>query len=114
VIEETARAYEAGAALPFARRLIAALKAGEAAGGDRRGKQSAALKIFSTEEYADLDLRVDDHVEPLAELERLERVSRERFAYARFFSPRHDDPVGLTDFDEIARRVEALKAADRG
>ncbi len=113
VVEETAKSYAASAALPFPRRLIAALKAGEAAGGDKRGKQSAALKIFSTEEYSDFDLRVDDHVEPLAELERLEQISRERFAYARLFSPRHDDPVGLTDFDEITRRVEALKAADK-
>ncbi|QQS11663.1 MAG: DUF1028 domain-containing protein [Rhodospirillales bacterium] len=113
VVEETARAFEAGAGLPFPRRLIAALRAGEAVGGDKRGKQSAALKVFSTEEYPDFDLRVDDHAEPLAELDRLERVSRERFAYARLFSPRHDDPVGLVDFDEITRRVEALKAADK-
>jgi uncharacterized Ntn-hydrolase superfamily protein len=113
VIEETARAYVANASLRFPRRLIVALKAGEAVGGDKRGKQSAALKICSTEEYPDFDLRVDDHAEPLAELERLEQVSRERFAYARLFSPRHDDPVGLTDFEEIARRIEALKAADR-
>jgi uncharacterized Ntn-hydrolase superfamily protein len=112
VVEETARAYGTNGALPFARRLVAALKAGEAAGGDRRGKQSAALKIYSTEDYPDIDLRVDDHAEPLAELERLERISRERFAYARLFSPRRDDPVGLTDFEEIARRVEELKAAD--
>ena len=46
VIAETARAYEAGAALPFPRRLIAAMKAGEDAGGDKRGKQSAALLIY--------------------------------------------------------------------
>jgi uncharacterized Ntn-hydrolase superfamily protein len=112
VIEETARAYDANAALPFPRRLIAALMAGEAVGGDKRGKQSAALKIYSTEAYPDFDFRVDDHAEPLAELQRLERVSRERAAYARLFSPRRDDPVGLTDFDEIAHRIEALKAAD--
>lgn len=113
VIEDTARAYEAHTSLPFAQRLIAAMKAGEAAGGDKRGKQSAALKIISTEDYPDFDWRVDDHVEPLDELERLEEVSRERFAYSRFFSPRRDNPVGLLDFDEIARRVEEMKAADR-
>lgn len=112
VIAETAKAFTANAALSFPRRLIAALRAGEAAGGDKRGKQSAALKIYSTEEYPDFDFRVDDHAEPLVELQRLEQISRERFAYARLFSPRHDDPVGLTDFEEIARRVEALKAAD--
>jgi uncharacterized Ntn-hydrolase superfamily protein len=47
VIADTARAYEAQAALPFPRRLIAALRAGEAAGGDKRGKQAAALLIYS-------------------------------------------------------------------
>ena len=59
-------------ACPFAQRLIAAMKAGEAAGGDKRGKQSAALLIHGEEEWSDLDLRVDDHADPLAELERLE------------------------------------------
>src|SRR5262245_46933444 len=39
VLSETGRAYEVNAALPFARRLIAAMRAGEAAGGDKRGKQ---------------------------------------------------------------------------
>ena len=44
------------------------MKAGEAAGGDKRGKQSAALVIYGEEEWPDLDLRVDDHTDPLAEL----------------------------------------------
>ena len=97
VLAETARAYTAGTALPFAQRLIAALQAGEAAGGDKRGKQSAALKIVTTEEYPALDLRVDDHADPLAELARLERVSRERFVhFAKFFATR-DKPGGVWD-----------------
>ena len=45
VIEATIAAYEANSTLPFARRLIAAMHAGEAAGGDKRGRQSAALLI---------------------------------------------------------------------
>src|SRR6516165_4714160 len=65
VIEETAAAYERNSALPFARRLIAALQAGEAAGGDKRGKQAAALVICGGEDWPDLDLRVDDHADPL-------------------------------------------------
>lgn len=89
VLDETARAYEAGADQPFAQRLILALQAGEAAGGDKRGKQSAALRIHTTEEYPALDLRVDDHPDPLSELFRLEAVSRERFVhFARFFATR--------------------------
>jgi uncharacterized Ntn-hydrolase superfamily protein len=113
VIAETARAYEAQAAMPFPRRLIAALKAGEAAGGDKRGKQAAALLIYSTEEYSDLDLRVDDHVDPLAELERLERVSRERWTHFRRFLPNRNDPSGVFDRDIINAEIEKAIAAER-
>ena len=63
------------------------MQAGEAAGGDKRGKQSAALLIHGDEEWSDLDLRVDDHADPLAELERLEQVSRERWVHFRPFLP---------------------------
>ena len=112
VIEETAREYKTRDDLPFQRRLIAALKAGEAAGGDKRGKQSAALLIYSTEEYSDLDLRVDDQAEPLAELERLEAVSRERWAHFRKFLPRHGNPVGTTDREEINAAIQRAVAED--
>ncbi|MDF2046950.1 DUF1028 domain-containing protein [Microbacterium sp. Kw_RZR3] len=58
----------------FADRLIEVLRAGEAAGGDARGRQSCALLIASPEDTV-LDLRVDDHDEPLAELARLRTLS---------------------------------------
>ena len=63
--------------LPLARRLLAALVAGDDAGGDRRGRQSAALLVVREEAgYGGLDdiavdLRVDDHAEPIGELSRL-------------------------------------------
>jgi uncharacterized Ntn-hydrolase superfamily protein len=101
VIAATALAYRANTALPFASRLIAAMKAGEAAGGDKRGKQSAALLIQGEEDWLDLSLRVDDHPEPLAELERLERVSRERFVHFMRFLPSKNDPVGAIDREII-------------
>ncbi len=69
-----AAAYEAGPELPLAQRLIAALKAAEAAGGDKRGRQSAALLIHGDKEWALIDIRVDDHADPLAELARLEEM----------------------------------------
>jgi uncharacterized Ntn-hydrolase superfamily protein len=97
VLDDTARAYLANAGLPFARRLIAAMRAGEEAGGDKRGKQSAALLIYGTEEWSDLDLRVDDHADPLSELARLEAVSRERWAHFRKFLPSRKNPAGITD-----------------
>lgn len=81
VVQEMARAYrETGGTL--AERLVASLKAGQAAGGDRRGQQSAALYVeragFAAETRDRLDryvdLRVDDHPEPIEELARLVEI----------------------------------------
>jgi uncharacterized Ntn-hydrolase superfamily protein len=114
VVDETASAYQREHALPFARRLIAALRAGEGAGGDKRGKQSAALLIHGEEDWADLDLRVDDHPDPVAELERLERVSRERFVPFARFLPSKRDPVGVIDRDIIEYEIsKALESEGR-
>jgi uncharacterized Ntn-hydrolase superfamily protein len=114
VIQATARAYQAATALPFAQRLIAALKAGEAAGGDKRGKQSAALAVYSTEEYPDLSLRVDDHPDPLAELERLEAVSRERYVHFRRFLPTRANPGGTFDRGVIEAGITSALTAREG
>jgi uncharacterized Ntn-hydrolase superfamily protein len=111
VLDDTAAAYVANAALPFARRLIAAMRAGEAAGGDKRGKQSAALLIHGEEEWPALDLRVDDHTDPLAELGRLEEVSRERWVHFRQFLPSRANPAGVTDRAVIDAGIEAAIAA---
>ena len=111
VIEETARAYVENATLSFPRRLILALKGGEAAGGDKRGKQSAALKIYSTEEYPALDIRVDDHFDPLTELDRLETVSRERFVPFAAFLPTRDAPGGVWDRAVIEAAIARATAA---
>ena len=113
VIEDTAAAYAKNAALSFPRRLIAAMRAGEAAGGDKRGKQSAALVICGEEEWPDLNLRVDDHAEPLAELERLESVSRERLVHFMAMWPRRRDRIGITDRDAIERKIAEAAAAER-
>jgi uncharacterized Ntn-hydrolase superfamily protein len=105
VIDDTFQAYAENSALPFARRLIAALQAGEAAGGDRRGKQSAALIIMGDDEWPALDLRVDDHPSPLSELDRLERVSHEEWVRYRPFVPTRSNPTGVTDHDVIDAAV---------
>jgi uncharacterized Ntn-hydrolase superfamily protein len=81
----------------LAERLLTALEAGEAAGGDKRGKQSAALKVCTADPYPDLDIRTDDHPDPLAELRRLHRISLERFAVFRRFLPGTDSPCGVFD-----------------
>jgi uncharacterized Ntn-hydrolase superfamily protein len=115
VLDDTAKAYLANANLPFAQRLIMAMKASEAAGGDKRGKQSAALLIHGEQEWSDLDLRVDDHTDPLAELERLENVSRERWVHFRPFLPTRKNPAGITDRATIDAGIEAsVEAATAG
>ncbi|MCA1397374.1 DUF1028 domain-containing protein [Bradyrhizobium sp. BRP56] len=107
VLDETARVYAANEKLPFAERLIKAMFAGEAAGGDKRGKQSAALLIHGAEEWPLLDLRVDDHADPLRELERLEAVSREHWVPFRSFMPTRENPAGTSDRATIDAGIAA-------
>ena len=80
------RAYSAGSGVAFAERLLAALDAAQAEGGDLRGRQSAALLIVSPRatgnpvEDRPMDLRVEDHSDPLIEMRRLLSLHR---AYQR-------------------------------
>jgi uncharacterized Ntn-hydrolase superfamily protein len=113
VIGESLRVLRERSDLILPRRMIAAMKAGENAGGDKRGKQSAALVIYGDQDYAELDLRVDDHVEPLLELARLESVSRERWTHFRAFVPTRENPAGIFDRDAIEAGVERSLAAER-
>jgi uncharacterized Ntn-hydrolase superfamily protein len=113
VLNDTAETYLANESLPFAQRLIAAMRSGEAAGGDKRGKQSAALLIYGDEEWSALDLRVDDHADPLGELERLEAVSRERWVHFRKFLPTRSNPAGITDRKIIDATIEAAIAEQK-
>jgi uncharacterized Ntn-hydrolase superfamily protein len=110
VLDDTAKAYIANETLPFPQRLIAAMRAGEAAGGDKRGKQSAALLIYGEEDWSALDLRVDDHTDPLLELERLEQVSRELWVHFRKYLPSRKNPAGITDRETIDAGIEAALA----
>ena len=94
--EETVTAlattFEANAQLPLAQRLIDCLAAAQAAGGDRRGQQSASLLVVQKEGgYAGLsdtlvDLRVDDHERPIQELRRIAGLHSRLFG----LSPRED------------------------
>lgn len=111
VIERCARAYADNMALPFAERLLAAMDAGEAAGGDKRGKQAAAILIHTTEDYPFLSLRVDDHPEPLAELRRLYEVSLERFQPFVACLASHRDPAGITDRSVIEANIARFQAS---
>jgi uncharacterized Ntn-hydrolase superfamily protein len=113
VLDDTAKTYLANAGMPLARRMIAAMRAGEAAGGDKRGRQSAALLIYGEEEWSDLDLRVDDHIDPLTELERLEAVSRERWVHFRKYLPSRKNPAGITDRAVIDAGIAAAAGSQQ-
>ena len=114
VIEHTAQAFKDTRGKSMGERLLAALDAGQAAGGDKRGKQAAALKIHRDEDYLQLDLRVDDHEEPFVELRRLYNKSLERFQPFLECLPSRHRPSGITERTEIDAHIEQYLARIRG
>jgi uncharacterized Ntn-hydrolase superfamily protein len=84
-VDGLADAFESSAGSPLAERLLRALAGAQQAGGDRRGQQSASLLVVERDAgYAKLsdtvvDLRVDDHVRPIEELERLYGIHQQLF-----------------------------------
>jgi uncharacterized Ntn-hydrolase superfamily protein len=112
VVEEMRRVWLESADEPkLARRLLAALRAGDQAGGDRRGRQSAALLVvakgmgYGGTDDVMVDLRIDDHPDPVVELDRLLDLHALYFAKA--------DPADLLDLtgelaDEVRGRLAAL------
>lgn len=101
VIAATLETWLALPDLDMPERLMRAMEAGEAAGGDRRGKQSAAMLMITTEDFPDLNLRVDDHAEPLMELRRLLGVWRNEGRPRLGLAPGKTNPSGFTDMDAI-------------
>ncbi|MDF1502547.1 DUF1028 domain-containing protein, partial [Roseisolibacter sp. H3M3-2] len=101
VVEAMGKAFEEAEAegRPFGERLLAALKAAQSAGGDRRGRQGAGLLIVKPgggygggdDRYA--DLRVEDHVEPILELERVYKVWMTAFHPLDHFVPNGFEPI---------------------
>lgn len=104
VVEETLRAYSCNAALDFDDRLILAMEAGQQAGGDKRGQQSCAIRIWAEGPFPRLDLRVDDHAEPLRELRRLWRLAHQGLVPFQKALPSRADPLGCTDRAEVHQR----------
>ena len=117
-VDALATTFEATAGRPLAERLLDCLDAAEAAGGDRRGRQSAAILVVERDGgYAGLsdllvDLRVDDHEDPLGELRRLYRLHDELFGK----TPRDEwitvDEVLRAELDELLARVGHGTLAD--
>jgi uncharacterized Ntn-hydrolase superfamily protein len=108
VVDQMERAWLASAGLPLERRLLAALLAGDAAGGDRRGRQSAALYVVDSNAGYDgngivVDLRVDEHPAPASELARLLDLNDLYFG-----SPQDVQPLNGALGAEVSDRLRRL------
>jgi uncharacterized Ntn-hydrolase superfamily protein len=104
VLDAMEEAWVASAGAPLAHRFLRVLRAGEHAGGDRRGRQSAAVLVRHAAGGDPVDLRADDHAEPLDELERLHRV------YELIYGT--TDPAEWRTIDrEVAERIRAALCA---
>ncbi len=97
----TLAAWQAHPELDMPERLMQSMETGEAAGGDRRGKQSAAMVLVTTEDFPDLNLRVDDHADPLQELRRLLGIWRNEGQPRIGLAPSKANPAGFIDLDAI-------------
>jgi uncharacterized Ntn-hydrolase superfamily protein len=111
VVQAMARAFETTLVEELPERLMQALEAGQVAGGDRRGRQSAGITVVAEEAYPLCDLRVDDHTDPVVELRRvLEVYKREEVPFLQEM-PRRDDPV--PNWDMMVRAREMLEESLR-
>jgi len=112
VLDAVADHFEstAGTGMPLAERLILALEAGHAQGGDRRrgNLQSAALKVADPDDpgrggdHLSFDIQVGEHPEPIQELERIYRTTERRLGYRTFSEIRGPDVV------ELKRKLHTL------
>ena len=109
VVKAMALAFEASVDEELPERLLRALDAGQEAGGDRRGRQSAGIRVVHTEEYPYCDLRVDDHPDPIPELRRLFDVFQRELVPFLSMGPRRDDYT--PQWEAVMRMRETLEAS---
>ncbi|MEO8626752.1 MAG: DUF1028 domain-containing protein [Betaproteobacteria bacterium] len=110
-ITAMANAFRTSEALDLVDRLMLALEAGDATGGDKRGRQSAAIKIHHVEDYPLLDLRVDEHADPVGELRRVLTIAKLQLLPFVQGMPRRGGP-GATAPDAVVKLL-ALPPPDR-
>jgi uncharacterized Ntn-hydrolase superfamily protein len=103
VIQAMVDAFEQSAEEELAERLLKALEAGQQAGGDKRGRQAAHLQVVHTEAWKYVDLRVDDHPNPVEELRRIFEVAKRELFPFRNLYPTRKNPGRDWDIDEYER-----------
>jgi uncharacterized Ntn-hydrolase superfamily protein len=97
VVAAMAAAFQEGERFDLAERLVGVLEAAEQAGGDVRGRQSAALIVMDAEEWPYLSLRVDEHSSPVQELRRILGVARRQLLPFVDTLPTRSNPAGVAD-----------------
>jgi uncharacterized Ntn-hydrolase superfamily protein len=115
VVAAMAQAFERSLAGELPQRLLAALQAGQEAGGDRRGRQAAGILVVHSEEYPYCDLRVDDHPDPIPELLRVFEVWQKEELPEMEIMPRRDGFIPhwqdvLQLRDQIERELDEAEA----
>lgn len=108
VVKAMALAFEASVDEELPERLLRSLETGQEAGGDRRGRQSASVRVVHTEDYPYCDLRVDDHPDPITELRRIFAVFQREEPF-RQMMPRRDDYT--PQWEALIRMREMLEAS---
>jgi uncharacterized Ntn-hydrolase superfamily protein len=111
VVKAMARSFETSLAEDLPERLIRVLEAGQEAGGDRRGRQSAGITVVAEEAYPLVSLRVDDHADPIPELRRVFEVYQREEAPFLSEMPRRDDPI--PNWQNAVRAAEMIEESLR-
>jgi len=101
VLDAVAEAFRHADKRPLIERLNEALAAGDRCGGDRHGESSAVIYVVDQEEYPLWDIRVDHHLDPLAELRRLHKVFAREVLPEILAMPTRDNPAGLAAEDSV-------------
>ena len=102
-VQAMLEAFETNADRELPERLLRALEAGDATGGDYRGRQSAALLVHHTEAYPSHSLRVDEHAQPVAELRRIFTVCEEQLYPWMHTLPTRTHPLGTVDQSAVSK-----------
>jgi len=105
-------AYRSTRKVSFEERLMSALEAGRDAGGQQGGQHSANLIVYSTQDYARVDLRVDEHEEPIEELRRLYELYAPQADYYEY-RPWQPDALGSEEEWLAAQAAATSQASGR-